>query len=63
MSKNVVISAYVSEEVAKIIQHMADQEDRTKSYVAGRILAAQVKTSPIPIAKFSRRHRTKKEAA
>ncbi|HWA07957.1 MAG TPA: hypothetical protein VG838_00675 [Opitutaceae bacterium] len=57
-----IISAYVPESVARAIEEQAKREDRSKSKVAGRILAAELQKAPSPEAKFARRRRGKVDA-
>lgn len=51
---NVVISAYVPVDVADKIAALAKSEDRSKSKVAGRILAEQLNNQPAPSVNFAR---------
>lgn len=60
-SENVVISAYVPIAVAAAIERQAQAEDRSKSKVAGRILAMQVRTAREPSVQFATGKRRKSE--
>lgn len=52
-----IISTSVPEPVAKAIRDMARKEDRSVSYIAGRILRRGLDASPVPQASFARRGR------
>lgn len=57
------LAVHLPSSVIAEVDALAAKENRSRSFILGRIIRAELATSPEPAIRFSRRTRAKKQAA
>lgn len=57
------LAVHLPNTVIAEVDALAIKENRSRSFILGRIIRAELATAPEPAIRFSRRKRAKKEAA